>query len=223
MLAQSLDVEPDELPTINDDADVVHDDTVETEATVEPVGRDHAVGHDESRARRCRRKMMIRAMRMLFTPPEPTQRVHHGARIRMGGRDWFAVHTPGHTVDHICAWDPESGMLLTGDHVLPSITPHVSGVRHADSLKSYLATLDLVANLDGVKLGLPAHGHPFTDVAGPGARDPGAPRRAHGAAARRRSRDSVRRRFPSSRTRCSRSGTGERWPRARPSPTSSTW
>ena len=28
---------------------------------------------------------------------------------------------------------------------LPSITPHVSGVRHADSLKSYLATLDLVA------------------------------------------------------------------------------
>ena len=90
--------------------------------------------------------MMIRAMRMLFTPPEPTRRVHHGTRVRMGGREWFAVHTPGHTVDHICAWDPESGVLLTGDHVLPSITPHVSGVRHADSLKSYLATLDLVAD-----------------------------------------------------------------------------
>jgi hypothetical protein len=42
----------------------------------------------------------------------------------------------------------------------------VSGVRHADSLKSYLATLDLVARLDGVKLGLPAHGNPFTDVPG---------------------------------------------------------
>jgi glyoxylase-like metal-dependent hydrolase (beta-lactamase superfamily II) len=110
--------------------------------------------------------MMIRAMRMLFTPPEPTRRVHHGTRVRMGGREWFAVHTPGHTVDHICAWDPESGVLLTGDHVLPSITPHVSGVRHADSLKSYLATLDLVARLDGVKLGLPAHGNPFTDVPG---------------------------------------------------------
>ena len=46
------------------------------------------------------------------------------------------VHTPGHTVDHICAWNPETGTLLTGDHVLPSITPHVSGVRKADSLKS---------------------------------------------------------------------------------------
>jgi len=60
----------------------------------------------------------------------------------------------------------ESGTLLTGDHVLPSITPHVSGVRKADSLKSYLATLDLVARLDGVTLGLPAHGHPFHDVPG---------------------------------------------------------
>jgi glyoxylase-like metal-dependent hydrolase (beta-lactamase superfamily II) len=92
--------------------------------------------------------------------------VHHGDRLRIGAGEWFAVHTPGHTVDHICAWSPETGTLLTGDHVLPSITPHVSGVRKADSLKSYLATLDLVARLDGVKLGLPAHGHPFTDVPG---------------------------------------------------------
>ena len=186
-LAQSLDVEPDELPTINDDADVVHDDTLETEATSSPWGAITPWG-TTNQGPPLKRKLMIRAMRMLFTPPEPTQRVHHGARIRMGGRDWFAVHTPGHTVDHICAWDPESGVLLTGDHVLPSITPHVSGVRHADSLKSYLATLDLVARLDGVKLGLPAHGHPFTDVPGR-ARDPGAPRRAHGAVARRRARD----------------------------------
>ena len=165
MLAQSLDVEPDELPTINDDADVVHDDTLETEATSSPWGAVTPWG-TRNQGPPLKRKLMIRAMRMLFTPPEPTQRIHHGARIRMGGKDWFAVHTPGHTVDHICAWDPETGTLLTGDHVLPSITPHVSGVRHADSLKSYLATLDLVARLDGVKLGLPAHGHPFTDVPG---------------------------------------------------------
>ena len=184
MLAQSLDVEPDELPTISDDVDVVRDDTLETEATSSPWGAITPWGTRNQGPPR-RRKLMIRAMRMLFTPPEPTQRVHHGARIRMGGRDWFAVHTPGHTVDHICAWDPESGTLLTGDHVLPSITPHVSGVRHADSLKSYLATLDLVARLDGVQLGLPAHGHPFTDVPGRVRRDSGTSRRTDGAATRR--------------------------------------
>ena len=33
-------------------------------------------------------------------------------------------------------------------------------------LKSYLATLDLVAQLNGVQIGLPAHGHPFNDVPG---------------------------------------------------------
>jgi glyoxylase-like metal-dependent hydrolase (beta-lactamase superfamily II) len=77
------------------------------------------------------------------------------------------VHTPGHTLDHLCLFDPEHGILLSGDHVLPSITPHVSGVGNgADSLKSYIATLDLVAELPGVELALPAHGHPFGDVPG---------------------------------------------------------
>jgi len=37
---------------------------------------------------------------------------------------------------------------------------------HGDSLRAYLATLDLVSSLEGVELGLPAHGHPFTDVPG---------------------------------------------------------
>ena len=50
--------------------------------------------------------------------------------------------------------------------MLPSITPHIAGSGQGDALHSYLATLDLVASLDGVKLGLPAHGHPFDDVPG---------------------------------------------------------
>jgi glyoxylase-like metal-dependent hydrolase (beta-lactamase superfamily II) len=109
---------------------------------------------------------MFRAMRLLFSPPTPTKRVHHGDRMPFANRDWFVIHTPGHTVDHLCLFDPENGALLCGDHVLPTITPHVSGVRKADSLRSYLATLDLVARLEGVQLGLPAHGHPFQDVPG---------------------------------------------------------
>jgi glyoxylase-like metal-dependent hydrolase (beta-lactamase superfamily II) len=93
--------------------------------------------------------------------------VRHNDTVQLAGRDWQAIHTPGHTLDHLCLYDPEHGVLLSGDHVLPSITPHVSGVGNgADSLKSYIATLDLVAALDGVRLGLPAHGHPFDDVPG---------------------------------------------------------
>ena len=163
-VARELDVGPAALPTI-DDPDVVHDDTDEREATASPWGARTPWG-TTNQGPPLKRRILIRAMRLLFSPPEPTDRLHHGNRIRLAGRDWFVVHTPGHTVDHLCAWDPETGTLLTGDHVLPSITPHVSGVRKADSLKSYLATLDLVARLDGVQLGLPAHGHPFTDVPG---------------------------------------------------------
>jgi glyoxylase-like metal-dependent hydrolase (beta-lactamase superfamily II) len=168
--AQAADLPPEEIPTIPevapDDPSVIHDDTEWTEATSTPWGRTTPWGTTNPGPPFMRRTM-IRAMRMLFLPPEPTHRVHHGERIRLAGREWFAVHTPGHTVDHLCLWDPQEGLLLSGDHVLPTITPHVSGVgQGADSLRSYLATLDLVAQLDGVKLGLPAHGHPFTDVAG---------------------------------------------------------
>jgi glyoxylase-like metal-dependent hydrolase (beta-lactamase superfamily II) len=113
------------------------------------------------------RRMAIRAMRMLFVPPDPSRRVRHAERVQLAGREWVSVHTPGHTIDHLCLYDPEYGLLISGDHVLPSITPHVSGVGNgADALKSYIQTLDLVAALDGVKLGLPAHGHPFDDVPG---------------------------------------------------------
>jgi len=113
------------------------------------------------------RRMAIRAMRLLFVPPDPSRRVRHAERVQLAGREWVSVHTPGHTIDHLCLYDPEYGLLISGDHVLPSITPHVSGVGNgADALKSYIQTLDLVAALDGVKMGLPAHGHPFDDVPG---------------------------------------------------------
>lgn len=113
------------------------------------------------------RRLMIRALRKLFRPPRPSRRVVHGERMELAGREWVSIHTPGHTVDHLCLYDPEHGVLLSGDHVLPSITPHISGVGNGgDALRSYLQTLDLVAALDGVTLGLPAHGHPFDDVPG---------------------------------------------------------
>jgi glyoxylase-like metal-dependent hydrolase (beta-lactamase superfamily II) len=170
-IAQSLDVLPEESPSLipvpaPDDPEVIHDDVEEREATSRPWGSTTPWG-TRNPGPPLKRRMMIRALRLLFTPPEPTDRVRHGDPLRLAGRDWFAVHTPGHTVDHLCLWDPEHGVLLAGDHVLPTITPHVSGVgQGADSLKSYLATLDLVAGLDGVRVGLPAHGHPFDDVAG---------------------------------------------------------
>ena len=57
-------------------------------------------------------------------------------------------------------------MLISGDHVLPSITPHISGLIEGDPLRAYLDSLDRVAAFEGVTLVLPAHGHPFDDLPG---------------------------------------------------------
>lgn len=168
MAARDADVHPDEIPTIADVADasgVVTDDTDEVESTATPWGSPTPWG-SKNPGPPLKRRIQIRAWRLLFDPPRPTHRVHHADRMQLAGREWWCVHTPGHTVDHLCLFDPETGTLLSGDHVLPGITPHVSGVRKADSLKSYLATLDLVARLPDVRLALPAHGDPFEDVPG---------------------------------------------------------
>jgi glyoxylase-like metal-dependent hydrolase (beta-lactamase superfamily II) len=98
--------------------------------------------------------------------PVITHPVEHGDVLELAGREWFVVHTPGHTGDHFCLHDPETGLFLAGDHVLPSITPHISGISSSpDPLSSFFFSLDRVAEMKGVGRVLPAHGHPFDDLA----------------------------------------------------------
>jgi glyoxylase-like metal-dependent hydrolase (beta-lactamase superfamily II) len=100
-----------------------------------------------------------------FVPPRPTRRVRDGDRLQLGGREWWAVHTPGHTLDHLCLFDAENGTFLSGDHVLPTITPHISGIAAGrDPLAAFQASLDKVASLPEVKVVLPAHGLTFADL-----------------------------------------------------------
>jgi glyoxylase-like metal-dependent hydrolase (beta-lactamase superfamily II) len=116
-----------------------------------------------------RRRLRMRVMRALarryVKAPTPDRRVDEGDVVKLGRREWLALHTPGHTSDHLCLFDPADGVLLAGDHVLPTITPHISGlVAGADPLTQFFESLDKVAGLASLRLALPAHGHPFTDV-----------------------------------------------------------
>jgi glyoxylase-like metal-dependent hydrolase (beta-lactamase superfamily II) len=99
------------------------------------------------------------AERSELTPP--THPAADGARI---GR-LTAIWTPGHAPGHLCFADARSGWILTGDHVLDPITPHV-GVWFegaGDPLGDYLASLEKIAAY-GAAGALPAHGEPFDDV-----------------------------------------------------------
>lgn len=117
--------------------------------------------------RRLKLKLYRTVLKRFMRTPAPTRRVDDAEVVALGGRHWVSLHTPGHTDDHLCLFDPAEGVVLSGDHVLPTITPHISGlVAGADPLSAFFDSLEKVAALDGVRLALPAHGHPFEDLAG---------------------------------------------------------
>lgn len=103
----------------------------------------------------------------MFPTPEPGRRVDDAHVLRVGDRRLEAIHTPGHTADHLCWWDGESGVLFSGDHVLPTITPHIAGIGAGpDPLADYQASLERIGKLAGTVVALPAHGDPIDDVGG---------------------------------------------------------
>ncbi len=103
----------------------------------------------------------------VFATPRPTRPLADGQTIKLARREWVAMHTPGHTYDHLCLYDPEFGVVLTGDHVLPSITPHIGGIApEPDPLALFFASLQRMADMANVSIALPAHGQPFEDLRG---------------------------------------------------------
>ncbi|MEO5974630.1 MAG: MBL fold metallo-hydrolase [Ilumatobacteraceae bacterium] len=151
-------------PTEPDDVDIENPPTAHPTWDNTPWGGD---GFKFPLRRRLYFKMR-RSAPTLFPSPRPTIRLAEGEHISLANREWVAIHTPGHTEDHLCLFDAEAGVMLCGDHVLPNITPHISGMTMAlDPLAGFFASLDKVATFGwGVKVSLPAHGNPFSDLAG---------------------------------------------------------
>ncbi|MFV0524622.1 MAG: MBL fold metallo-hydrolase [Acidimicrobiales bacterium] len=118
-------------------------------------------------ARRMRYWAMRYAAGRFVSTPSPSRGVDEADVITIGGREWVAVHTPGHTRDHLCLWDPAHGVMISGDHVLPTITPHISGLgATVDPLADFFSSLDRMAGFKGIDVVLPAHGLEFADLAG---------------------------------------------------------
>ncbi|HET7482884.1 MAG TPA: MBL fold metallo-hydrolase [Actinomycetota bacterium] len=97
---------------------------------------------------------------------EPTHPVAGGETFEIGPRTWEVVYTPGHSSAHVCLWSSADRILISGDHLLPTITPHIDFRRGVDDdpLGDFLESLATIERLDP-KLVLPGHGRPFEDGA----------------------------------------------------------
>ena len=96
---------------------------------------------------------------------EPSHFVRDDDTFAVGRRRWTIVHTPGHSRSHICLWSERDGLLISGDHLLPSVTPHIDiGNAEEDPLGDYISSLERMEKL-APQLVLPGHGRPFEDGA----------------------------------------------------------
>lgn len=93
----------------------------------------------------------------LIGPPDHT--LVDGDRIDLGDGRWLEVlHTPGHDPAHICLRDSRTGILFSGDHVLPRISPVIMWDEDlGDPLGEYLESLARLVELD-IGVTYPAHG-----------------------------------------------------------------
>lgn len=98
--------------------------------------------------------------------PHPTiTTVADGQEIALGDKTYKALYTPGHTDGHMCLYNQEEGILLSGDHLLPNITSNISRWPGASEnpLGNFLQSLQKIGELD-ITLVLPSHGPVFSSA-----------------------------------------------------------
>ncbi|RPJ62657.1 MAG: MBL fold metallo-hydrolase [Dehalococcoidia bacterium] len=88
--------------------------------------------------------------------PEITE-VRDGQKLEIGDFELTCIETPGHSPGHMCLYEANKKILFSGDHILFDITPNISSWPEMDdSLRSYLSSLDKVADLQVASV-LPGH------------------------------------------------------------------
>jgi glyoxylase-like metal-dependent hydrolase (beta-lactamase superfamily II) len=97
----------------------------------------------------------------------PDFAIEDGSRPLGAGTAIRAVWTPGHTPGHLCFYDEQQEVLLTGDHILPRITPHIGlgSWQEGDPVGEFQASLRALTVYRNAEV-LPAHEFRFADLGG---------------------------------------------------------
>ena len=96
---------------------------------------------------------------------EPDRPLTDGVEIESDLGTWRVIETPGHSPSHVCLFQPERRLLISGDHLLGRISLYYDYGQSPDPVGEYLSSLDRVQVLKA-RLALSGHGKPFLDVPG---------------------------------------------------------
>lgn len=93
----------------------------------------------------------------------PDRELVDGVEVATDFGFFRAYETPGHAPSHVVLHEPESGLLVSGDHLLGRISLFYDHGHTPDPVGEFIDSLDVVDELD-IRLCLPGHGRTFRDV-----------------------------------------------------------
>jgi glyoxylase-like metal-dependent hydrolase (beta-lactamase superfamily II) len=96
---------------------------------------------------------------------EPDRPLLPGVEIESDLGTWHVYETPGHAPSHVCLFQPERRLMISGDHLLGRISIFYDYGWTPDPAGEFLNSLEVVDALDA-RLCLSGHGKPFVDVHG---------------------------------------------------------
>jgi glyoxylase-like metal-dependent hydrolase (beta-lactamase superfamily II) len=121
-----------------------------------------AHGLDQARLQRFRDEVVPYSAGVQL--PDAYVRIADGDEIEIDGHVWRVVVGHGHAPEHACLYCEERAILISGDQVLPQITPNISvwpPEPEADPLRAYFASIArLRATVCPDVLVLPSHRKP---------------------------------------------------------------
>jgi glyoxylase-like metal-dependent hydrolase (beta-lactamase superfamily II) len=96
---------------------------------------------------------------------EPDRPLVPGVEIETDLGGWTVHETPGHAPSHICLYQADRRLLISGDHLLGRISLYFDYGWTPDPIGEFLGSLEVTASLHA-RLALSGHGKPFIDVPG---------------------------------------------------------
>jgi glyoxylase-like metal-dependent hydrolase (beta-lactamase superfamily II) len=96
---------------------------------------------------------------------EPDRNLLPGIEIETDLGTWTVHETPGHAPSHVCLFQAQRRLMISGDHLLGRISLFFDFGWTADPVGEFLRSLTLVDELDP-RLCMSGHGRSFVDAHG---------------------------------------------------------